>query len=216
VETLEQRYQRVLARVPSDVVLISVSKGQSVDSVEALYRLGHRDFGENYVLEMVEKAEEMRRRGCVELRWHFIGHLQTNKVKALLPHVFCVHSVDSLKLARELSKRWEGTERLPVFLQVNQDAEESKSGFSADEVSAAAAEVAALPGLELVGLMSIPEPGGDTREKFASLRDSAASCGLKKLSMGMSGDFELAIAEGSTHVRVGTSIFGPRRSSFEG
>src|SRR5206468_2057422 len=106
----------------ASITLIAVSKKQPEDKIEALYRLGHRDFGENYVQELVAKAVELERRGCSGIRWHFIGHLQTNKAKLLVPHVFSVHSVDSEKVALALARQWGAGERggkLPVFIEVN-------------------------------------------------------------------------------------------------
>jgi pyridoxal phosphate enzyme (YggS family) len=215
---VEDRLQEIRSRVPEGVTLVAVSKGQSIEAIEQVYRAGQRDFGENYVQELLEKAEALQARGCTELRWHFIGHLQTNKVKALMPWVSCVQSVSSLKLAQELSKRWATsgrTGKLRVYLQVNQDAEETKSGVSEQDAPSVAREIAALPGLELLGLMSIPDPDveGGTAPAFARLRELEKSCRPHTqgaLSMGMSSDFEAAIRLGSTLVRVGTALFGPR------
>ncbi len=212
------KYADISARIPAGVALVAVSKGQTVDAIEGLYRRGHRDFGENYVQELLEKAEALRARGCADIRWHFIGHLQTNKVKQLLPVVHCIQSVDSLKLAAELSKRWVALGKpspLPVFLQVNQDAEQSKSGVSEADARATADRISRLPGLRLLGLMSIPDPAapGGTAPAFDRLRELEKSCRpftAGQLSMGMSADFEQAIRSGSTLVRVGTALFGPR------
>ncbi len=227
---LETRYQAIRERIrkaalrsgreDSSVTLMAVSKTQSADAVEALWKLGHRDFGENYAQELLEKARELSRRGCEGIRWHFIGHLQTNKVKALLPAVQAIHSVDSLKLAQEIDKRWRALGKahpLEVFLEVNLDGEESKSGLASGAVAPLVQEMRALPGLRLAGLMAIPAPRGpdqDEAEPFRRLRELESGLHpLSKggLSMGMSGDFETAIAEGATHVRVGTALFGERR-----
>jgi pyridoxal phosphate enzyme (YggS family) len=212
----EKRFREISAKIPAHVTLVAVSKVQTIEAIEAAYHLGQRDFGENYVQELAQKAEELDRRGCTGIRWHFIGHLQTNKVKALMPWVSCIQSVDSVKLAQEISKRWKASGRggkLAVFLQVNQDAEASKSGVPESEAVVRAQEIAALEGLELEGLMSIPDPSGDTMSAFRRLRElekrsRPATRGM--LSMGKSSDFEAAIQEGATHVRVGTSFFGPR------
>ncbi len=202
-----------------DVTLIAVSKTQPVEAIEEIYRLGHRDFGENYVQELLEKADDLERRGCTGIRWHFIGHLQTNKVKALLAKASVVHTVDSVRLATEISKRWVAAghhDPLPIFMEVNVDQEESKHGLSPDEVPEVARSIRELPGLRLQGLMCIPEPvsgsGEPARENpFARLREIGTRVlGKSDYSMGMTADFADAIAQGSTHVRVGTAIFGKR------
>jgi pyridoxal phosphate enzyme (YggS family) len=197
------------------VELIAVSKGQTVDAIAALYELGQRDFGENYVQELVAKAQELSERGLFEIRWHFIGHLQSNKAKLLAPWVCAVHSLDSAGTARELAKRWTALgrgEKLPVFLEVNIDGEASKSGVLPEAAPALAGEIGAQGGLDLRGLMCVPAAGG-SRAAFARLRELEAQCRPHthgELSMGMSGDFEDAILEGASWVRVGTSIFGER------
>lgn len=204
------------SRIPP--TLVAVSKTQPADAIEALYHLGHRDFGENYVQDLVLKATDLASRGLPEISWHFIGHLQTNKVKALLPHVACIHSVDSEKLAQEISKRaTEDGRKNPVqiFLEVNVSGEPTKSGFHPSEIRAVAAEIAKLSKIELYGLMCIPAPGTGLRA-FQTLRELETSCRPATsggLSMGMTDDFELAIQEGATHVRVGTALFGPRPSN---
>ncbi len=216
---LGERYNAVLARAKAAASgrvfsLIAVSKGQSVDQIEQLYRLGQRDFGENYAQELTEKARELSLRGCTELRWHFIGHLQTNKVKSLIGIVTTVHSVDSLRLAEEISKR-ASLAPVSIFLEVNIDLEPSKSGLAPLESRATAEAVSRLLGIELQGLMGIPEPGTDQGTRaFEALKVLELECQpytRGSLSMGMSGDFEQALAAGATHIRVGTSIFGARQ-----
>lgn len=231
IAEIASRYQSILRRIAGAaqsqgharaVTLVAVSKTQPADAIEALYRLGHRDFGENYVQELVAKAEELAHRGCTEIRWHFIGHLQTNKVKALLPYVASVHSVNSEKLALELAKRWAAsgrTGKLPVFIEVNISGEDTKAGLSPDEIPALARKIGEMPGLELLGLMCIPDPElpeSELRGHFKGLRELEEKCrpwSKGRLSMGMSGDFELALAEGATDVRVGTALFGPRQAA---
>jgi pyridoxal phosphate enzyme (YggS family) len=224
---LEQRYAGILSRIrlaaerarrdPVSIVLIAVSKTQSADSVEALYRLGHRDFGENYVQELVQKAEELERRGCQGIRWHMIGHLQTNKVKQVLPFVSAIPSVDSLKLAQEISKRAATLRqsKVPIFLEVNLEGESTKSGVAPSDVRAWVDRAAGFESLDLQGLMCIPRPvPGGLRGPFDELRrleESLRPLSKGQLSMGMSDDFELAIECGATHVRVGTALFGPRK-----
>jgi pyridoxal phosphate enzyme (YggS family) len=225
---LEVRYQTILKRIGAaaavssfsqKVTLLAVSKTQSVDAIEQLYRLGHRDFGENYAQELVEKAVELQRRHCTEIRWHFIGHLQTNKVKAIIPWVCAVHTLDTLKLALELAKRG-GPQKLAVFIEVNIDQEASKSGVLPAWVPSFIREVGELSALDILGLMCIPAPSVSsetTRSAFMQLRELEKVCKPQSrgmLSMGMSGDFELAIQEGATHVRVGTALFGERKPSL--
>jgi pyridoxal phosphate enzyme (YggS family) len=219
IEAASKTRTRSLDRV---VQLIAVSKGQTVDAIAELYNQGQRDFGENYVQELTTKAQELSERGFFEIRWHFIGHLQSNKAKQLAPWVSSVHSLDSESTAKELGKRWLALKReeaLPVFLEVNIDREKEKSGVSPDDAVKSAREIGAVPGLELRGLMCVPKahgPGysnGHSESAFSRLRDLEQKCRpftQGDLSMGMSGDFENAIAEGATHVRVGTSLFGPR------
>jgi len=218
-------YQDILSRIRSasggrPVELLAVSKGQTVEAIEKLYALGQCDFGENYVQELLEKAQALKDRGCTGIRWHFIGHLQTNKVKQLVPWVNVVHSVDSERLALELAKRWSqagrSPEMLPIFIEVNIDEQESKSGVLPPEVPALAERIARIPEIELQGLMCIPDPEveGGVRAAFDRLKALEAQCQAHgsrgKLSMGMSTDFEEAIRAGATHVRIGTLLFGPR------
>lgn len=200
--------------------LIAVSKTQPVESIEALYHLGHRDFGENYVQELVEKAEKLRAAGCDGIRWHFIGHLQTNKVKSLIPHLHAVHSVDSEKLALELAKRWKAECSdcfpLPCFIEVNIDREPTKAGVMPDDVVALATKLAKNPSIKLMGLMAIPTATQNPEQSagaFTRLRELEIQCHphtAGNLSMGMSSDFEVALQHGATHIRVGTALFGQR------
>lgn len=191
-------------------VLIAVSKIQPASAVKELWDLGHRDFGENYVQELLEKASELERMGCTGIRWHFIGHLQTNKVKAVLGLHPIIHAVDSEKLAREIHKR--AGAQVPVFLEVNLDGESTKSGVSPQDAPPLSKIVSELPALQLQGLMCIPAPGN--AGAFKQLRELESVCRPHThgaLSMGMTQDFEAALAEGATHVRVGTAIFGERK-----
>ena len=203
--------------------LIAVSKGQPVEKILEAYGAGQRDFGENYVQEVLEKDAELRARGICDIRWHFIGRLQTNKVRQLLPVVSVVHVVSSEKLAREISRRWMAEGRdgtLPVFFEVNVDREESKGGFDPEALPGVAAVVRTLPGLEWRGLMCIPSPeGGRSGVSFRRLAELARLLGSStagELSMGMSEDYRAALREGAAApvlwVRIGTGIFGPRPS----
>jgi pyridoxal phosphate enzyme (YggS family) len=199
---LADRYKDISSRVAvalkkasrtDSVVFIAVSKVQSIEAIQTLYDMGQRDFGENYAQELLEKAEHFLVAGIRDIRWHFIGHLQTNKVKQILPFIASIHSVDSLKLAQEISKRWvplsQGRD-LPIFLSVNIDAEDSKDGIAVPEVPVVVSEVAKLPGLSLEGLMCIPAPGSTHAfQRLGELEMSCRPLTHGKLSMGMSDDF---------------------------
>jgi pyridoxal phosphate enzyme (YggS family) len=224
--TISGNLQAVLARVteacravgrdPSELTLLAVSKTWPAGCVREAAEAGQRVFGENYVAEGVAKAEEL---AGLKLEWHFIGPLQSNKTRVVAAHFQWVHSIDRVKIAQRLSdQRDPHLAALNVCIQVNVSGEASKSGVAAEEVPALAGAVATLPRLSLRGLMCIPEPTPDTallRARFASLRHlrdtlNQQGLGLDTLSMGMSDDLELAIAEGATMVRVGTAIFGRR------
>ncbi len=198
-------------RKETDVRLVAVGKVHPYEKIRALYQAGQRDFGENYVQELVEKAERATAEGLAEIRWHFIGHLQTNKVKSLLPYVAMIHGVSSLRLGEEIAKKAE-KKRIPILIEVNIDDEESKSGVRISELRTLVSSLATLPALDLRGLMGIPNPTNATgpRDAFHRLAALAADHGLSELSMGMTNDYADAIAEGATLVRIGTAIFGER------
>lgn len=203
-------------RAAGSVALVAASKSQTIDRIRQLAALGQRRFGENYLQEALPKMDAC---ADLDLEWHFIGALQSNKAAAVAAHFDWVHTVASQQVALRLSRR-RGCERAPlnVCLQVNIDGEASKSGVSVDGVAELARAVADLPGLRLRGLMTIPAPATDVeaqRRPFRALHallDSLREQGLAldTLSMGMSADLEAAVAEGATLVRVGTALFGPR------
>jgi pyridoxal phosphate enzyme (YggS family) len=204
-----ERLAAIRAALPATVALVAVSKTQPPEAVRDAYAAGQRDFGENYAQEWRSKADALA--DLDGLRWHFIGGLQTNKVKYLAGRIHAVHTVDRPELARELSKRHEARgARVRIFLEVNVGGEATKEGCAPAEVPALAAVVRALPALDLVGLMCIPPAEGDPRPHFRLLRRLRDELGLAELSMGMSGDWPSAVEEGSTVVRIGTAIFGPR------
>jgi pyridoxal phosphate enzyme (YggS family) len=190
--------------------LIAVSKTHPPEAVREAYAAGQRDFGENYVQELVAKARALA--DLSDLRWHFIGHLQRNKVKDVLPIAAYVHTVDRLELARELEKR--ATTPIRVLVEVNVGREPQKSGVDPSKLPALWNELTTLTRVVPVGLMAVPPAMDDaeaTRPFFAELRRLASGLHPElQLSMGMSHDFEVAIEEGATMVRVGTAIFGPR------
>ncbi|HEX9400776.1 MAG TPA: YggS family pyridoxal phosphate-dependent enzyme [Anaeromyxobacter sp.] len=207
--SVAERIAALRARIPAGVTLVAVSKTHAADAIREAYAAGQRDFGENYAQEWREKAEALA--DLADLRWHFIGALQTNKVKYLAGRVAAIHTVDRLELAREISKRFAAkgaTARL--FLEVNTGGEATKSGCAPADAPALAEAARGLPALEVAGLMCIPPPEEDPRPHFRVLRALRDRLGLAELSMGMSADWQIAIEEGSTCVRIGTAIFGER------
>jgi pyridoxal phosphate enzyme (YggS family) len=205
-------------RDPASVRLVAVSKTHPAASVAAAAAAGQVIFGENYVQEFVAKAEEVH----APVQWHFIGSLQSNKVKYLVGRVAMIHSVDRLSLAEELDRQWGKLgQTLEILIEVNLGDEESKGGASADAAIELVRRVATLPHLQICGLMALPpylEDAEAVRPYFRRLRELAerisaaniAGVVMRELSMGMSHDFEVAIEEGATLVRVGTAIFGAR------
>jgi pyridoxal phosphate enzyme (YggS family) len=203
-------------REPGSVLLLAVSKTWGADAVGAAHAAGQIDFGENYIQEAVEKITALR---DLPLQWHCIGPIQSNKTRLVAEHFDWVHSVDRLKIAQRLSEqRPADLPPLQVCIQVNVDGGDNKSGVSPQELPALAQAVAALPRLQLRGLMTIPEPA-ETEEQMRAVHRQAKDLfeqllaqglPLDTLSMGMSADMAPAIAEGSTMVRVGTAIFGQR------
>ncbi len=207
---------RAAGRNADSVTLLAVGKGQPVNMLRAAAQLGVRDFGESYAQEGLEKIEALRDLG---LTWHFIGRLQANKTRPVAAHFDWVHGVDRLKIAQRLSEqRPFHAPPLNVCLQVNVGGEMSKGGVTTADLPELAAAVAPLPRLKLRGLMCIPPDEDDParqRHWFAAMRRAfealnATGAALDTLSMGMSGDFEAAILEGATLIRIGTALFGPR------
>lgn len=211
-------------RRQEEVTLVAVSKRQPLERIAAAHAAGQRVFGENRVQEAAGKIGLLP----ADAEWHLIGPLQSNKVKSAAGLFSAVHSVDRVKIAALLDRARAGTDRdegarLPVFLQVHLGGEESKHGFDPATLLAVARPLFALPALEIAGLMCIPpyfEDAQEVRPFFRQLRElrdrlrvlPAAETFRGLLSMGMSHDFEVAIAEGATHVRVGTALFGDRQS----
>jgi pyridoxal phosphate enzyme (YggS family) len=190
------------------VTLLCVSKTQPAQAIRAAAEAGERDFAENYLQEALAKMAELQDLRA-QLRWHFIGPLQSNKTRAVAEHFDWVHSVDSLKLAQRLSSQRPPQQApLQICLQVNSSGEASKGGVAPEELPALSAAVRALLGLRLRGLMHIPAPGSDAGV-HRRLHDLLLP-GMDTLSMGMSDDLEAAIAAGATQVRIGTALFGAR------
>ena len=208
-------------RNPEEVTLIAVSKTKPVEMLQEVYNEGIRDFGENYVQELADKIEIMPK----DIRWHMIGHLQRNKVKYLVGKVACIHSVDSLRLAEVINER---SIKLGVvteiMAEVNIAGEESKFGFTRDEVLDFAEKVSTMEGVKLVGLMTSAPYVNDPEENRQYFREMKSlsvdinekninNINITELSMGMTNDYIVAVEEGATHVRVGTAIFGARNYS---
>lgn len=205
-------------RKDEDVTLIAVSKTKPVEMIKEVYELGVRDFGENRVQELIDKYDKLPN----DIRWHLIGHLQTNKVKYIIDKVYMIHSVDSLKLAKEISReasKHNVTAR--ILIEVNVSGEESKFGVAPDELESLIREVSVLPSISIKGLMTVAPYVVDCEENrqiFIKMKQFAVDITQKNidnvfmdcLSMGMSGDYPVAVEEGSTYIRVGTSIFGER------
>lgn len=209
-------------RDPGEVTLVAVSKTHSADAVRDLLSAGQRDFAENYLQEAVAKVSQLAES---EILWHFIGHIQSNKCAQIARHFHWVHSVDRARVAQRLdAAARELGKQLDILVQVNIEAESSKSGVLPQNLTTLLDDIQKLQGVRLRGLMVIPKPAvdfADQRRPFAAARElmrKARDAGheLDCLSMGMSADLEAAIAEGSTHVRVGTALFGPRDYSDQG
>ena len=214
---VEEACKRV-GRDPREVTVIAVSKTKPVDMLMDVYRAGARDFGENKVQELVDKIPQMPS----DVRWHMIGHLQRNKVKYIVDKVYLIHSVDSLRLAEEISREAVKKQvEVNILIEVNVAQEESKFGTTVEETATLIREIATLPGIHIRGLMTIApfvEDPEENRGYFQKLRQLAVDIGNKNidnvsmsiLSMGMTGDYTVAVQEGSAIVRVGTGIFGER------
>jgi PLP dependent protein len=205
-------YNKMLKELGANVQLVAVSKTKTVEDILALYSEGQRDFGENYVQELVDKQTRLPG----DIRWHFIGHLQSNKIKQIIPFVYLIHGVDSLRLLKEIDRQAARLGRVvEVLLQVHIAREETKFGFDAAEVAEvmqAAPGLAAVRVRGLMGMASNTEDPAVVRAEFRGLKELLDRWfpvgGI--LSMGMSGDFNIAIEEGSTMVRIGSLLFGAR------
>lgn len=209
---------REAGRSRDEVTLIAVSKTKPVEMLSTIYNQGIRDFGENKVQEMCDKMEQLPS----DIRWHMIGHLQTNKVKYIVGHTTLIHSVDSLHLAKEIEKQAEKKDvTVDILVEVNIAEEESKFGIHKEETYELVRQIAALPHVHICGLMTIApyvENPEDNRMYFRGIRQLSVDIAeqnidnvdMDVLSMGMTGDYMVAIEEGATMVRVGTGIFGER------
>jgi len=226
MDSIEKRFQNTNNRIKEamastqrtdQVHLLAVSKYHSIEKIQALYHLGQRDFGENYVSEAQEKIQAL----CdYDICWHFIGPIQSNKTRQVATLFDWVQSVDRLKIAQRLNQqRPDDKQALNICLQININNEEQKSGFKLDELEQNFEQILSYPKIRIRGLMAIPEQTNELsrqRENFAQLRQAQENMArrfnlhLDTLSMGMSGDLEAAILEGSNMVRIGTALFGQR------
>jgi PLP dependent protein len=223
MEINKEEYERIVEKLkPKKVTLVAVSKTKPAEAIKELYDLGQRDFGENYVQEMVDKQAQLP----PDIRWHFIGHLQTNKVKYIAPFVHLIHGVDSLRLLKEINKQAAKINRtINVLLQIHIAQEETKFGLDEKEleeiINTNKNELQELKNVRIQGLMgmaSFTENEEQVRKEFHYLKSlfekycqlPIANCQFQILSMGMSADYEIALEEGSNMVRIGSLLFGSR------
>lgn len=218
-ERLQTAYRALAEIQPNDhatAQLIAVSKTKPVNDIREAYLAGQRQFGENYVQELATKAQELT--DLTQIRWHFIGPIQSNKTRDIAVYADVVHSIDRLKIAERLSaQRPVGKAALQVLLQVNISREDSKSGILPEDLLPLARQISSLPNIQLVGLMAIPAPAvnGDNQQAFAAMQQLSAALQAEfpqadQLSMGMSDDWQQAVLFGATMIRLGSAIFGAR------
>ena len=216
-----QAYQKLVEELSShQVTLVAVSKTKPISDIQALYEAGQRDFGENYVQELCDKHTQLP----TDIRWHFIGHLQSNKVKYIAPFVHLIHGVDSESLLKEIDKQGRKNERvIDCLLQMHIAQEETKFGLNVLELNELLGKLSNYPNVRVVGLMGMASFSDDkelVRSEFRSLSQTYQTCQqlensqlvqpFQVLSMGMSGDYQLAIEEGSNLLRIGSLLFGKR------
>lgn len=220
--SIKENLEKVTAQLPNGVRLVAVSKFHPVEELAEAYEAGQRLFGENRAQELIAKAPQLPE----DIRWHFIGHLQKNKVRAIMPHVSVIESVDSVKLLSLIEKEAARIDRtVDVLLQLHVAQEETKSGFSIDEVLEAgeAGELTCYPHVRVCGVMAMASLTDDmeqvaqefdlVRRTYLTLKDGPfdESEDFNELSMGMSDDWQVAVKYGATLVRIGTAVFGPRK-----
>ena len=200
----------LLKEIPSSVSLVAVSKFKPAEDIMAAYQAGQRRFGENRPLELEAKAKALP----ADIEWHFIGHLQTNKIKNVIPYAALIESVDSLHLLQAIDRAAGAAGRVvDCLLEVHVAAEESKTGFTPDEAVEVAAHASEYPNVRIRGIMAMATNTDDQariRADFRAAREVLRRTGLTELSMGMSGDWPIAVEEGATIIRIGSSIFGSR------
>ncbi len=216
--SVKDNLNKIKNSIPSHVTLVAVSKTKPNEAILEAYNAGQKDFGENYVQELVDKQEQLPK----DINWHFIGHLQSNKVKFIAPFVYLIHGVDSFKLLQEINKQAQKNNRvINCLLQIFIATEETKFGLSFEECEAIfkSEEFKQLQNIKVCGFMAMAsntEDENQIRKEFKSLKDFAnkhQTANIKHLSFGMSSDYKIAIEEGSTMVRIGSIIFGERNYS---
>ena len=222
LNTVQKSIEETPKPFQNQVTLVAVSKTKPIADIEVIYEQGIRDFGENKVQELLDKYEKLPKDIC----WHMIGHLQTNKVKYIVDKVALIHSVDSYKLASEISRQAVKKKvTAHILIEINTGNEESKYGVSFGEALPLVEEIAKLPNIVIEGLMAVApyvENPQENRQYFVKMRElyvdiiekNIDNVNMNVLSMGMSGDYRVAIEEGATHIRVGTGIFGERDYSI--
>ena len=210
---IQQNISSIRVHIPEGVTLICVSKFHSMEAIMQAYEAGERDFGESRVQELLPKYEALPK----DIRWHFIGHLQTNKVKQIVPFVHMIHSVDSVRLLETVNREAEKIQRrVKVLLEVHVAKEDTKSGFTPEEILSLNTQLSTLNYIDICGLMGMATNTDDESEwrrcfrEISSLASKLSTLNTKQLSMGMSDDYLVAIEEGSTMVRIGSTIFGSR------
>jgi len=218
-----ERACELAGREIEDVTIMAATKGRSVPEIAEAIAAGISDVGENYVQELLDKKGKLDEAGYTDICWHAIGHLQRNKVRYVVPLCSRIHSVDSIRLAREINKRAARIDKVQaVLLEINISGEESKFGVAPEQAAQLAEQVMELEHLQLRGLMTMPpytDNPEDSRPLFKTLRDLAEQLvnrglpleAMSELSMGMSGDYQVAVEEGATTIRLGTALFGPGR-----
>ena len=212
---IEKNISNIKKNIKSDTTIIAVSKKKPADLIEKAYKNGILDFGENYLQEALAKISTLKH---LNISWHFIGKIQSNKCKEIAKNFNWVHTVDRYKIAKLLSENCPLNKSINVLIQVNIDDEKSKNGINESEIYSLAKKIISLPNLNLKGIMVIPKNTTDsklTEVSFAKTKQIAFELnknfkGVDEISMGMSSDFELAIKNGSTMIRIGTGIFGER------
>ena len=212
---IEKNISNIKKNIKSDTTIIAVSKKKPADLIEKAYKNGILDFGENYLQEALAKISTLKH---LNISWHFIGKIQSNKCKEIAKNFNWVHTVDRYKIAKLLSENCPLNKSINVLIQVNIDDEKSKNGINESEIYSLAKKIISLPNLNLKGIMVIPKNTTDsklTEVSFAKTKQIALELsknfkGVNEISMGMTNDFELAIKNGSTMIRIGTGIFGER------
>ena len=211
---IQQNISSIRVHIPEGVTLVCVSKFHSMEAIMQAYEAGERDFGESRVQELLPKYEALPK----DIRWHFIGHLQTNKVKQIVPFVHMIHSVDSVRLLETINHEAEKIQRrVKVLLEVHVAKEDTKSGFTPDEILSLNTQLSTLNYVDVCGLMGMATNTDDESEwrrcfrEISSIASKLSTLNTKQISMGMSDDYLVAIEEGSTMVRIGSNIFGERQ-----